>query len=53
MLIIAEETGTQEDNSDDKESNNIESKPIIKQGNEEAQKAVGVLEDFIPYSKFG
>ena len=51
--IIAEEAGTQEDNSDDKESNNVESKPIIKQGIEEVQKAFGVLEDFSLYSKFG
>ena len=33
--IIAEVTGTQEDNSDDKESHNVEGEPIIKPGIEE------------------
>ena len=51
--IIAEVTGTQEDNSDDEESDNVEDEPIIKPGIEEVQKAIGMLEDFILYSKFG
>ena len=51
--IIAEVTGTQEDKSDDEESNNVEGKPIIKPGIEEVQKAIGILEDFSLYSKFG
>ena len=51
--IIAEVTGAQEDNSDDKESNNVEGKPIIKPGIEEVQKGIGILEDFSFYSKFG
>ena len=51
--IIAEVTGAQEDNSDDKESNNVEGKPIIKPGIEEVQKGIGILEDFSLYSKFG
>ena len=37
--IIAEVTGTQEDNSDDEESDNVEGEPIIKPGIEEVQKA--------------
>ena len=44
--IIAEATGTQEDNPDDEESDNVEGEPIIKPGIEEVQKAIGVLEDF-------
>ena len=51
--IIAEVTGTQEDNSDDEESDNVEGEPIIKPGIEEAQKAIGILEDFSLHSKFG
>ena len=51
--IIAEVTGTQEDNSDDGESGNVEGEPIIKPGIEEVQKAIGTLEDFSLYSKFG
>ena len=51
--IIAEVTGTQEDNSDDGESDNVEGEPIIKPGIEEVQKAIGTLEDFSLYSKFG
>ena len=51
--IIAEVTGTQEDNSDDEESDNVEGEPIIKSGIEEMQKATGILEDFSLYSKFG
>ena len=51
--IIAEVTGTQEDNSDDEESDNVEGEPIIKSGIEEMQKAIGILEDFSLYSKFG
>ena len=51
--IIAEVTGTQEDNSDDEESDNVEGEPIIKPGIEEVQKAIGILEDFSLYSKFG
>ena len=50
--IIAEVTGTQEDNSDDGESDNVEGEPIIKPGIEEVQKAIGTLEDFSLYSKF-
>ena len=44
--IIAEITGTQEDNSDDEESDNLEGEPIIKLGIEEVQRAIGILEDF-------
>ena len=51
--IIAEVTGTQEDNSDDEESDNVEGEPIIKPGIEVVQKASGILEDFSLYSKFG
>ena len=51
--IIAEVTGTQEENSDDKESDNVEGKPIVKPGIEEVQKAIWILEDFSLYSKFG
>ena len=51
--IITEVTGTQEDNSDDKESENVEGEPIIKPGIEEVQKAIGILEYFSFYSKFG
>ena len=38
--IIAEVTGTQEDNSDDEKSNNVNSKPIIKPGIEEVEKTI-------------
>ena len=48
--IIAEVTGTQED---DEGSDNVEGEPIIKPGIEEVQKAIGILEDFSLYSKFG
>ena len=51
--IIAEVTGTEEDNSDYKESDNVESKPIIKLGTKKVEKAIGILEDFSLYSKFG
>ena len=51
--IIAEVTGTQEDNTDDEERDNVEGQPIIKPGIEEVQKAIGILEDFSLYSKFG
>ena len=51
--IISEVTETQEDNSDDEESDNVEGEPIIKSGIEEAQKAIGILEDFSLYSIFG
>ena len=51
--IIAEVTGTQEDNSDDGESDNVEGEPIIEPGIEEVQKTIGTLEDFNLYSKFG
>ena len=51
--IITEVTGTQEDNSGDEESGNVEGEPIIKAGNAEVQKATGILEDFSLYSKFG
>ena len=44
--IIAEITGTQEDNSDDEESDNLEGEPIIKLGIEEVQRAIGILGDF-------
>ena len=50
---IAEVTGTQEDNSDDEESDNVEGKPIIKPGIEEVQKAIRILENFSLYFKFG
>ena len=53
-LIIAEVNGTQENNSDDKESDdNEEGEPIIKPGIKEVQKAIGILEHFSLYSKFG
>ena len=51
--IIAELTGTQEDNSADEESDNVDGEPFIKSGIEEMQKATGILEDFSLYSKFG
>ena len=51
--IIAEVTTTQDDNPDNEESNNVEGEPIIKPGIEEVQKAIGILEDFSLYSKFG
>ena len=51
--IIAEVTGAQEDNSDEEESDNVEGEPIIKPEIEEVQKAIGILEDFSLYSKFG
>ena len=51
--IIAEVTGTQEDSTDDEERDNVEGQPIIKPGIEEVQKAIGILEDFSLYSKFG
>ena len=51
--IIAEVTGPQEDDSDDKENNNVEGEPIIKPEIEEVQKAIGILENFSFYSKFG
>ena len=51
--IITEVTGTQEDNSGNEESGNVEGEPIIKAGNAEVQKATGILEDFSLYSKFG
>ena len=51
--IIAEVTGTQEDNSDDEESDNVEGEPIIKPGIEEVQKTIRILEDFSLYFKFG
>ena len=51
--IIADVTRTQEDNSDDEESDNVEGEPIIKPEIEEVQKAIGILEDFSLYSKFG
>ena len=51
--IIAEVTGTEEDNSDYKESDNVESKSIIKLGTKKVEKAIGILEDFSLYSKFG
>ena len=41
--IIAEVTGT----------DNVEGKPIIKPGIKEMQKAIGILEDFILYSRVG
>ena len=41
------------DNSDNEESDNVEGEPIIKPGIEEVQKAIGILEDFSLYSKFG
>ena len=44
--IIAEITGTQEDNSNDEESDNLEGEPIIKLGIEEVQRAIGILGDF-------
>ena len=47
--IIAEVTRTQEDG----ESDNVEGEPIVKPGIEEVQKAIGFLEDFSLYSKFG
>ena len=50
--IIAEVTGTQEDNSDNEESDNVEGEPMIKPGIEKVQKAIGILEDFSLYSKF-
>ena len=43
--IIAEVTGTQEDNSDNEESDNVEGEPIIKPGIEEVQKATGILKE--------
>ena len=51
--IIAEVTGPQDDDSDDKENNNVEGEPIIKPEIEEVQKAIGILENFSFYSKFG
>ena len=51
--IIAEVTRTQEDNSDDEESGNVEGEPIIKPEIEEVQKAIGILEHFSLYYKFG
>ena len=51
--IIAEVTGTQEDNSDNKESDNREGEPIVKPGIEEVPKAIGILKDFSLYSNFG
>ena len=51
--IIAEVTGTQEDNSDNEESDNREGEPIIKPGIEEVRKAIGILKDFSLYSNFG
>ena len=51
--IIAEVTGTQEDNSDDEESDNVEGELIIKPGIEEVQKTIGILKGFSLYSKFG
>ena len=51
--IIAEVTGTQEDNSDDEESDNVDGEPIIKPVIKEMQKATGILENFSLYSKFG
>ena len=51
--IIAEVTGTQEENSDNEESDNVEGVSIIKPGIKEVQKAIGILEDFSLYSKFG
>ena len=51
--IIAEVTGTEQDNSDYKESDNVESKPIIKLGTKKVEKAIEILEDFSLYSKFG
>ena len=51
--IITEVTGIQEEHSDDEESENVEGKPIIKPGIKEVQKAIGILEDFSLYSKFG
>ena len=51
--IIAEVTRTQEDNSDDKESGNVEAEPIIKPEIEEVQKAIGILEHFSLCSKIG
>ena len=50
--IIAEVTGDQEDDSDDKENNNVEGEPIIKPEIEEVQKAIGILKNFSFYSKF-
>ena len=50
---ISEVTGTQEENSNDKESNNVEGKSIIKPGIEEVQESIGILEDFKVYSKIG
>ena len=47
--IIAGVTRTQEDG----ESGNVEGEPIVKPGIEEVQKAIGFLEDFSLYSKFG
>ena len=51
--IIAEVTGTQEDNSDDEGSDNVKGKPIIKPGIEEVQKAIRILESFSLYFNFG
>ena len=51
--IIAEVTRTQEDNSDNEESDNVEGEPMIKPGIEKVQKAIGILEDFSLYSKCG
>ena len=51
--ITAGVTGTQEGNSDKKESEIVESEPIIKSGIKDVQKAIGILEDFSLYSKFG
>ena len=51
--IIAEVTGTQEENSEDKESDNVQGKPIIQPRIEEVQNAIGILKDFSFYSNFG
>ena len=51
--IITEVTGTQENNHEDGESNNVEDELMIKPGTEEVQKAIGIFEDFSLYSKLG
>ena len=51
--IIAEVNGTQEDNPDDEESDNVEGEPILKLEIKEVLKAIAILQDFSLYSKFG
>ena len=52
--IIAEVTGTQEEDEEDKEGDAIEDEDVItKPTTEEVLKAISVLEDLSIFSKFG